>query len=170
MSKTYLNFFNKSLEAVLICSIIQSCSTISDCGLTANREVKIAFEKKTGTVISDSSIAFIYVRAIGTDSIFYDSLPASNISLQLSQLVDSSVYILQTDSVSKDTIKFKYHRELQMVSSDCGFNTSYSSLVISKYTTNRIDTILTLSTIISSDIDKNFEIVMKPLIKSSSKK
>jgi hypothetical protein len=141
---------------------------LTDCGLTANREVKIVFGKRIGTssFFGDSaSIAKVYVTAIGTDSIFYDSLAASKISLSLSQLADSSIFILQTDSISKDTVTFKYHRELQMVSSECGFNTAYSSLTISKYTTNRIDTIIVLSKVVSSDVDKNFKLVMKPLKK-----
>jgi len=156
---------------LLLCIIFQSCSNITDCGLIANREVKVVFGKRTNKIISDStSIPVIYVSAIGTDSIFYDSsLSASKISLPLSQLADSSIFIFKTDSISKDTIKFKYHRELQMVSSDCGFNMAYSSLAKPIFTTHRIDTIITISNIVSSDIDKNFKIVLRPLIKISAK-
>jgi hypothetical protein len=166
----YSKLLNLSILILTISCLLQSCSDFSDCGLTANREIKIVFGTRTHKIVADSSIASVYVRAIGTDSIFYDSLTASKISLPLSQLADSSIFILQTDSVSNDTIKFKYHRELQMVSSDCGFNTTYSSLVLSKYTTHRIDTVLIFSSTVSSDVSKNYEIVLKPLIKDSSKK
>jgi hypothetical protein len=156
--------------ALLLCCIILACNNITDCGLITNREVKIVFGKRSNKIISDSTtVPVVYVSAIGTNSIFYDSLPASKIGLPLSQLADSSIFILKTDSISNDTIIFKYHRELQMVSSDCGFNTTYTSLAKPIFTTHRIDTIITITNIVSSDIDKNFKIVLRPLHKISAK-
>jgi hypothetical protein len=165
----YSKFLSLSVLLLTIFCFFQSCSDFSDCGLTANREIKITFGELSNKVVIDSSVNKVLVWAIGTDSVFYKGVTASQISLPLSQLADSSIFILQTDSISKDTIKFKYHRELQMVSSDCGFNTAYSSLALSKnYTTHKIDTILTFSTTVSSDVNINYEILLKQnnLIKS----
>ena len=148
--------------------LIYSCNNNSDCRLTENRTVKMAFAKYVNNNLIDSTVNEIYIKNLN-DTVFYKWEPGSKVSLPLSQKNDSSLFIISTDSINFDTIIFHYQTKLTMVSSDCGFNTSFYSLRLdSNYTRHKIDTIITLQTIVSADVDKNYRIVLKPDLSKKS--
>lgn len=141
--------------------LIISCKSSTDCQLTENRTVKMVFTEIFNKSLIDSTVDEIYIKNLN-DTVFYNWQLGSKVSLPLSQLADTSLFIISTDSINYDTIIFHYHRNLTMVSSDCGFNTAFSSLQLKKYTLLKIDTIITLQTAVSADVDQNYKIVLKP--------
>jgi Family of unknown function (DUF6452) len=144
--------------------LVMSCNNSSDCQMTENRSVKMVFAEIANNKLIDSTVNEIYVRNLN-DIVFYKWEAGSKISLPLSQKDDSSLFIISTDSINYDTIIFHYHTKLTLVSSDCGFNTSFYSLKLdSTYTRHKIDTIITLQTNVGADVDRNYRIVLKPNI------
>ena len=97
-----------------------ACADSSDCRYIDNRKVKLSFVQEKGKVFVDSTVSKLSVIILENGKLLYDSVSAKTISLSLSQNNDTSIFILKLDSVS-DTLTFFYKRELEMSSSDCGF-------------------------------------------------
>ena len=144
-----------------------SCENTCTSQMTANREIKLGFVKRTSTAIVDSTVGKVYVYAMkASDTIkFYWGVQAAKVGLELDQNNDSSVFYFKTDSLRSakfiDTLIFTYHREIQLISSECGFNTIFSLLNLKKYTNHIIDTVYTIVTDVNSDVDKNYKIALK---------
>jgi len=97
--------------------------------------------------------------------------PAQVVSLELNQNSDTSVFYFKTDSFKSktvDTLIFSYHRDIELVSSDCGFNSVYNSLKFEKYTRNIIDTVITVVTDVNSDVPLNYKLLLKVKPKTKS--
>jgi hypothetical protein len=156
--------------ASVIAAVLGSCDSLSDCQLTANRQVKLGFFNKHR---KDSSVAVVYIYNLN-DTGFYTGLGGTRISLTLSPQHDTSTFIFKTDSLNSpvsDTLIFYYKRELMLVSSDCGFNMSYimNDTNPVNFTRTKIDTILELRKSISADVDINYMVLLKPIIKKASR-
>jgi hypothetical protein len=156
--------------APVISFVFVSCDSLTDCQITANRQVKLGFFNKYK---KDSIVNKFYIYNI--DSIdFYKEVGGSKVSLTLNPKHDTSTFIFKTDSQNSpvsDTIIFFYRRELKLVSSDCGFNMSYTmndSNFIS-FTEAKIDTILEVKKTISADVELNYMVLLKTVVKKTVK-
>jgi hypothetical protein len=166
-----LKYFSFSIFiASVIAVMFGSCDSLTDCQLTANRQVKLGFFNKHR---KDSTVTKVYIYNL--DSIdFYKEVGGSKFSLTLSPKHDTSTFIFKTDSLNSpvsDTLIFYYKRELTLVSSDCGFNMSYimNDTNPVDFTRAKIDTILDLNKSISADVDINYMVLLKPIIKKATK-
>jgi hypothetical protein len=154
---TYVSILIITLSSVTSCN--EGCSS----QLTPNRQVKVTFGKKTGlNIYSDSTIGKVYI--FGNDKPFYNDLPASKVSLELNPNSDSTMFLLKTDSLSSvviDSLIFSYKTELVLLSSECGFNTSFNDFKLKKYTKHRIDTVIIQTEDINSEVTSNYRVIMK---------
>jgi hypothetical protein len=158
--KTTLFFL---LVSAFLFIAVYSCSNTCTSQLTENRKVKLGFfQLKSGKII-DSTVTSITVYNTN-DTFFYLNQKTKESGLELDQQHDTSTFYLKTDSstsVKTDTLIFSYKREIQLISSECGYNTVYTDLNFIKYTTNIIDTVYTISETVSSDVLLNYKLVLK---------
>jgi hypothetical protein len=163
-------FFFPVLIASVYTVVLVSCDSLTDCQITANRQVKLGLFNKHK---KDSTVPKIFIYNL--DSIdFYKEVSGSRVSLTLSPKHDTSTFIFKTDSLDSpvsDTIIFYYRRELKLVSSDCGFNMSYTmnDTNFIAFTEAKIDTILEIKKSISADVELNYMVLLKPAIKKPGK-
>ena len=146
--------------------IVSSCTTCNE-QMTSDRTVKLKFAKVSGKTFADSTIGkleIIYFNASKTDSNYFGVL---KFSLPLDEGHDSSAFVIYTDSLKNsktphiDTLIFYYKTDLELISSDCGFNVRFTNLIL-KPTHYHIDTVLNKSNALSSDLNTlNFTIVLK---------
>jgi hypothetical protein len=144
-------------------SIISSCDDTADCNYNANRKVKLAFAKKTKGVISDTTNNSKLKITSSVGKTIYDTAYVSQIGLPLNQVNDSSMFYLKFDSIAIDTITFISIRKLEMISSNCGFNTRFTIDTI-LFTKNNIIDIIIVESKIDKDLDmgRNCRLVLKP--------
>jgi hypothetical protein len=162
------NYIVRICQLVLIFLInlclFSSCTNTCNSEPTANRKVKLGFYKIKGKSLVDTTIdtVFVYNKM---DTFFYNAQSVSKINLELDQNHDTSIFYFKTDSITSgitDTLTFTYNRRIQFISSECGFNTIFTSLKLdSNYTTNIIDTILFVSQDIGADIEVNYKMILK---------
>lgn len=165
MIKILKYFFIISISLLVV--IMVSCSTCNE-QMTSNRSVKLKFAKISGKTFADSTVSILEIITFNsrkTDSVYSEVL---NLSLPLDEGNDSSTFVIYTDSVSYskthhiDTLIFYYKTDLVLISPDCGFNERYTNIKLVPKNHNRIDTVITNSTGISSDPGSlNFTIVLK---------
>ena len=168
MVRLGLNFL-LSLCVIFAVIYASSCADSADCRYIDNREVKVSFGKKSGKVYADSTVSILSVYTYPNGMVLYDSASGNTMSLSLSQNSDTSVFVVKLDTIA-DTLAFKYTRNLEMTSSECGFNTSF---VIDSifYTKHNIETVQVFDNKIDKDISKNFRIILKlASVQSISKK
>ena len=132
--------------------------------MTENRSVKLGFFQKKANGIVDTTVSKLSIFIINDTSFYHDTI-ASKVSLELDMHHDTSVFFLKTDSIpaSKiiDTLFFTYNTQLQLISSECGFNKVFTNLDLVTYTTNIIDTIQKVTTDVNSDVDINYKIIFR---------
>jgi hypothetical protein len=144
--------------------LLFSCSNVCTYQMTENRSVKLGFFQIKASKILDTTVknVFIYIR---NDTMFYKGKdPASKVSLELDQNNDSSVFYFKTDSLKSkviDTLIFTYQTQLQLISSECGFNTVYSSLNFKHCTYNIIDSVIRVTTDVNSDVNINYKLILR---------
>jgi len=131
--------------------------------MTENRSVKLGFFQKKANDIVDTSVSklFIYIK----NDTFYHDTTASKVSLELDMHHDTSVFFLKTDSIptSKiiDTLIFTYNTQLQLISSECGFNKVFTSLNFMHPTKNIIDSVIPVTPDVNSDVDINYKLIFR---------
>jgi hypothetical protein len=158
--------FNKlTIPAILffILIVITSCDDTADCGYEANRKVKLAFatQNKDKKTYADTTVSKLTIYKSNNKSL-YDSASASQVGLPLSQLSDSSEFIFKFDSIAQDTLIFISERKLEMISSNCGFNTRFSIDTVI-YTKHNISEITIVEKNIDKDLDmgRNCKVILK---------
>lgn len=157
-----MKHFKLVLFSFLFISIffLVACDDTSDCRYLENRKVKLNFAKNN-KALTDTTIKFlsVYVPAMNNKEL-YDSISSETLNLSLSQNSDTSVFIVKIKKIY-DTLIFISTRRLEMISSECGFNTRFyvDSLA---YTKNNIVRIDQLDANIDKEILKNYVIVVKP--------
>src|SRR4030042_6792559 len=112
---------------ILVVSITLSCNKEIDCEQSTQSRVKMGFYTVTDQKV-DSAVGLydVTLYGISIDSLFYNSNDnIYSISLLLSQLQDSSSYVLRIGTIS-DTLEFEYTRDLRFISTECGFATSFT--------------------------------------------
>lgn len=159
MNKFYLLPF--SLICVFTC-ILSSCDDSSDCNYEANRKVKLAFAKQNEKGITDTTIADTLIVTSSIGKIIYDTSFVGQIGLPLSQVNDTSVFYINFDNKYCDTLSLISNRKIEMISSNCGFNTRFTIDTI-LYTTNKIISIIIVEKNIDKDLDmgRNCKVIVK---------
>jgi hypothetical protein len=159
MNKFCLLLF--SILCVFTC-ILSSCNDSSDCNYEANRKVKLAFAKENEKGVSDTTIAdkLIVTSSIGEK--IYDTSYVGQIGLPLSQVNDTSVFYLNFNNKYCDTLTLISDRKIEMISSNCGFNTRFTIDTI-LYTKNNILSIIIVEKNIDKDLDmgRNCKVIVK---------
>jgi hypothetical protein len=155
---------------IIFFSVLSSCEDASDCNYEANRKVKLAFStyNEVKKLYSDTTVSSLDINC-SNDTILYSNASASSVGLPLSQLSDTSIFYFVFDSIAtdKDTVTFISSRKLEMISSNCGFNTRFAidSVIYSK---NNISEIQIVEKNIDKDLDmgRNCRLVLKKKKKS----
>ena len=157
--------FRMLMAFIFVFVAFLSCSDSSDCRYLENRKVKMFFVKNNKTY-SDTTISKFSVIIPALSKNFYDTISSNTLNLSLSQNSDTSIFIFKIKNTKdtlyvSDTLVFFSTRKLEMISSDCGFNTRFvvDSLL---YTDNNILSIQKLEGNIDKEVLKNFRIIMKP--------
>ncbi len=153
------------LFIVFIVLFFSSCTDTCTSQMTANREIKLAFEYRNGSTFVDTTLSHVFI-SIRHDTMLYTNETASTVSLELNLNSDTSVFYFKTDSIitSKiiDTLTFTYHRDIQLISSECGFNAVFTNLQLEpNYTHNIIDSIILVVADINSNVTINYNVVIK---------
>lgn len=154
------------LGSILFVCLV-ACDDSSDCRYLENRKVKMAFGKISAKKIADTTVSNITIEVPATKVKLYDSASANQVGLNLSQDADSSLYIMRIGNKT-DTILCYYTRHLEMVSSECGFNTRFKVDSV-LHTRNNINFIVELDGLVDKDVDKNYRIVLYTAVKDTSK-
>jgi hypothetical protein len=160
----YINILIISIISSITIYLLSTCTNTCNSEPTEGRKVRLGFFKTKGNDIVDTTInsVFVYNRI---DSFFYNAQKTSQINLELDQNNDSSIFYFKTDSVDSytiDTLTFSYKRKIQLISSECGFNTIFDSLKLkNNYTRNIIDTIILVKPDINAEVKINYKIILK---------
>lgn len=143
---------------------ISSCDDINTCGeLYSDRKLKIAFAQKSKSLIIDSipsGLSFYSLLNGDTSYIFYDDTVSARLTFPLSQLSDTSEFVLKINKLT-DTLLFIASRKIELISSDCGFNTKFTLQKLYYTNNTTIDTMILIESDVNKDVDKNFKLVLK---------
>lgn len=166
MNKVFVMNCFRLLSLSFICIsalLLSSCDDSADCNYEANRKVKLAFSKKNAKGISDTTIADTLIVKSSIGKVIYDTSYVGQIGLPLSQANDTSVFYLNFDKKFFDTLTFISNRKIEMVSSNCGFNTRFTIDTLI-YTTNKISSIIIVEKNIDKDLDmgRNCKVIINP--------
>jgi hypothetical protein len=156
-----------NISGILVLSvlafILNSCSTPCT-QLTENRSIKLGFFQIKANNIVDTTVKKVYIY-IRKDTMFYKGIdPASKVSLELDQNSDTSIFYFKTDSSKSntiDTLIFTYQKQIQLISSECGFNTVFTSLNLENYSRHIIDTIIKVTADVNSDVSVNYKLILR---------
>ena len=160
------------LSLLLVVAIIfASCEDTSNCNATRNRSVRVFFMKYNNKkVLIDTTLQ--YINVIGNNNKYYTANNTSNASFYLNVFSDTTIYYIKADSsityAIADTIRIFVSKELEMVSSACGFNYAYT-ILSGRYTSYLIDTVIVKDKKVNVDIEKNLTIVLKRIPSKTSK-
>jgi hypothetical protein len=138
------------------------CTDTTDCKYTANRSIKINFtELTTKNIVKDTTVQLLTIKT-SEGIILYDSASATQIQLPLSQLCDTSTFYFYFDSIAVDTVNLFTERKIEMISPECGFNTSFK-LISAKITLNNIVSYTIINANIGADIntDRNMNLLIR---------
>ena len=130
-----------------------SCSDIPDCTLDAEPSaVIVEFFNKEDSVLS--SLTFSAIRALDTDSIFYQDSTLSTYDLQLNPNSGISTFLFFQDSDS-DTLELHYARSIQIISEQCGPTIGFSDISVSSHT---FDSVAVINNFLNRQLTENIEI------------
>ena len=120
--------------------IVVSCEDTTSCNSSDYTNVKIKFQQTKKGVAIDTVLNNFSIYGLNTlkgDSFLYKKKSALNISLPLSGRTDSVGYVfvlmkitpnssINDTSYLRDTLYFYYTREVQLLSTNCGFTTKFT--------------------------------------------
>ncbi|MGI9543583.1 MAG: DUF6452 family protein [Cyclobacteriaceae bacterium] len=154
------------LLVYVFCAFWFACAPEPAC-LDETPEIKLSFFKEvysdtdSATFINDTTIAFVEVAALGTDSIFVVQDTTFSLTLPLNAAASQVEYLFRTIDVFdmsgeiNHTLQIEYLREQQLVSEDCGPVQLYSELELVSGT---FDSVAIVNNTIDPDIDVNVEV------------
>lgn len=162
----------KTIAQLIILSFISllvfSCEESADCGLYSTRQARLQFYKYSKSKLVDTTISNVTVKGLTAEKYSIKNGSALRLNLLLNQESDTSVYVMDIDSVF-DTLRFITKRELKMVSSDCGFNTAFTLQSFS-CTRNKIDTFLWQTGEVTDNAELNVKLIMRVWNENTTKR
>lgn len=159
----------KKIVVILVyvfCAFCYACAPDPVC-LEATPEVKLSFLKEvyadtdSATFINDTTIAFVEVTALGTDSIFVVQDTTFSLTLPLNAAASQVEYFFKTVDIFEmsgevtNTLQVAYLREQQLVSEDCGPIQLYGELELISGT---FDSVAIINNTLDPDINVNIEV------------
>ena len=154
------------LLVYVLSALSYACAPEPIC-LDQTPEIKLDFLKEvysntdSATFINDTTIAFVEVAALGTDSIFVVQDTTFSLTLPLNAAASQVEYLFRTVDVFdtlgeiNHTMQIGYLREQQLVSEDCGPVQLYSELELVGGT---FDSVAIVNNTIDPDTDVNIEV------------
>jgi hypothetical protein len=130
------------------------CVSVEVCEEEYVSELVARFKTEKEGEVSDSTVNALTLYGIReglSDSLLYDSIPASGFVVLLDPHHDVSRFVLQIDSL-RDTLSIYYEHEVYMISYSCGF--------ASMFTLDQIETsggVILKDTVINEMIDAEYE-------------
>lgn len=150
----------KAALSLFVLFFILGCEQPLDCGQIGANPLRAGFYYKLDSLETDTIPGFFTVVGIGrTDSVYNFGRNISVISLPLSPFSDSCSFVLSRDSLYQDTLTFNYKRELQLVSQDCGFITTYTIAKV-RSTKNGIDSLALINDKVNTSNDLHLKIYL----------
>ena len=103
--------------------LASSCASVEVCDEEYDSELVARFKTRHEGAPADTTVSFLTLYGIReglSDSLLYDSIPASGFLVPLDPNYDFSSFVLQIDGQA-DTLVISYERETYMISYTCGF-------------------------------------------------
>ncbi len=157
MHSKYLKFFILSLGILVVfdaCNQKNLCVEPQLVGVRGGFYQRDTANTLKDTLLKNANIIF------GNNLTYFQNIKKFNkFKFPLSQQVDSALVIFQSDSLQVapntiDSLLFMYQRDLNFISSSCGYETIFNLYQV-KYTTNVIDTVMIQQQEVTSNA--NFE-------------
>lgn len=150
MKTSTVRVFSIFLMAGMLCA---GCNNIPDCrNETEPNAVKILFlDKEDGSLVP---IKFDSIRALNTDSIFYQDTTLSKYELILDPSLNRASFLFYL-SPDVDTLDLGYVRNVAVVSEECGPSIAFSSLAINKHS---FDSVALKNDFLDRSLSENLEI------------
>lgn len=132
--------------AITLLIAVYACNDSSFC-LSNQHAVQASFYAASSDGDKDTTLTGISVWGLENDSLLHDSTSVADMYLPSNLNFDSTQFIILEEKLigetilqQYDTLIFKYQRELEYVSGDCGmaFNLVLDTVI---YTTNNIDSV-----------------------------
>lgn len=120
-----------------------SCENYKNCNSPVQTSLGIRFYTIFRGQEADTTLPALTMYGIGRqDSLLARSIPSTGIFVPLNASRDSTGFFLRPDSTGTggDTLRVSYTRDLQFISSGCGFTTLYHIDTV-LYTTHYIDSV-----------------------------
>lgn len=131
-----------------------SCVSVEVCEEENVSELTARFKTEKEGELTDTTVTALSLYGIReglSDSLLYDSIPASGFVVPLDPHHDFSRFVLQIDTL-RDTLSVYYEHEIYMISYTCGF--------ASLFTLDQIETssgVIQKDTIIKEMVDAEYE-------------
>jgi len=139
---------------LFISILAASCVTVEVCEEEYVSELAARFKTMKEGVAADTTVSALSLYGIRegkSDSLLYDSLPASGFLVPLDPHHAHTSFVLQIDTLT-DTLHVHYEHEIYMISYTCGF--------ASLFTLDQLDTstgLIQNDSIINERIDAEYE-------------
>lgn len=139
---------------LLLSVLAAACVSVDNCEEEYVSEMVARFKTMKEGAVTDTTLnalSLYGVREGKSDSLLYDSIPASGFMVPLDPHHDFSSFVLQIDTL-RDTLIVHHEHEIYMIAYSCGF--------ASLFTLDRAETVTGLiqnDTIISDLIDAEYE-------------
>jgi hypothetical protein len=130
-----------AILGIIIC-LGFSCENYKDCNSPVQTSLGIHFYRMLRGREADTTLPALTMYGIGRkDSLLADSTASGSIFVPLDASRDTTAFFLAPDSTGAgDTLTVSYTRDLQFISSGCGFTTLYHIDTV-YYTIHRIDSV-----------------------------
>lgn len=145
---------------------IAACSELP-CSYTNGVQLNAGFYYFNGNTLTDTLIPNLIMHygledqslySDSTKSIYTDTLrTVQSLQFPLSMLADSSIVIFEFDTISYDTLIFRYNKTLHLESHKCGFDNFFEITSI-EATNNRIDSVWISNNIVDYGEKENIKI------------
>jgi hypothetical protein len=123
-----------------------------------------AYKSGSRWVAKDSSLATIVVKGVGKDSVLYNTKTIKAINLPLSQLSDTTKFVVTINSTLTDTFCAVYKRSLVFISYKCGYRTNFNIEKLDIKPQSPFDSIVITHPNVSDVTYENCKIYLKPAI------
>lgn len=150
MNTSTVRLFSIFIMAGIFCI---ACNNIPDCRNEIEpNAVKISFlDKEDGSLVP---IKFDSIRAVNTDSIFYQDTTLAKYDLILDPSMDKTSFLFYL-SPDVDTLALAYSRSIAVVSEECGPAVAFSEISVVKHS---FDSVALKNDFLDRSLSENLEI------------
>lgn len=118
---------------MLVGGLLTSCAGDDACKLTRDVYLHITFRTPVPKTLHDTTLQNLTVYGwANEDSLLYDSASVSKIKLPLDPSADSAIFMMKSGPRT-DTLRFRYQRQLHLISYECGFVVFYQLNEVTRF-------------------------------------